>query len=361
MKFRTALEELKSNIVNLAYEYREKNEFPIYTDEKKGSWITSNGQHWMEGFLVGSLWNLYSFFRDEEIKKLALEYNSKLLAIEAPLSHDIGFREYYSAVKSWENTYSNQLKKKIINYADKLVSLFREDLGFIPVGEEFVTYFPGESKEIAKSELIIDTMMASLPFLSWVSANFDINYKNIIIMHAHKTFDLLVRNDGSTYQAAFIDDNLEIFKHTHQGYSNESCWSRGQTWGIYGYTLIYSYLKKEIFLRIARKLASFLVKNIPEDRIMYYDFQDTTEKDSSSNVIGASALINLYRETYEIEYLKNGLELIRAIINNKEYFREGGLKHTRYRKDQGRDSETIFGDYYLSEALINLVKMGVEE
>jgi len=239
--------------------------------------------------------------------------------------------------------------------------VLREILGFIPVGEDFVTYFPGEDKKIAKSELIIDTMMASLPFLAWVSSNFDMNYKNIIILHAHKTFDLLVRNDGSTYQAAYINDNLEIFKHTHQGYSNESCWARGQTWGIYGYIILYSYLKNEIFLKIARKLALFFMKNIPGDKIMYYDFQDTTEKDSSVNVIGASSLINLYRETYEVDYLRTAVTLVRAVINNREYFREGGLKHTRYRKDEGKDSETVFGDYYLSEALINLIKMGIEE
>jgi len=84
MKFRDALEELKLNIINLAYEYKEKSEFPIYLNEKSGAWKTSNGRHWMEGFLIGTLWNLYDFFRDEKIKELAVEYTLKLLKIEAP-------------------------------------------------------------------------------------------------------------------------------------------------------------------------------------------------------------------------------------------------------------------------------------
>ena len=48
---------------------------------------------------------------------------------------------------------------------------------------------------------------------------------------------------------------------TQQGYSDDSCWARGQAWGIYGFTLSYLYTGDSSFLETAKMLLITLFKN----------------------------------------------------------------------------------------------------
>jgi unsaturated chondroitin disaccharide hydrolase len=45
-----------------------------------------------------------------------------------------------------------------------------------------------------------------------------------------------------------------------QGYSATSCWSRGQAWGLYGFTTMYRRTGNPEFLATARQLAGFAVR-----------------------------------------------------------------------------------------------------
>ena len=45
------------------------------------------------------------------------------------------------------------------------------------------------------------------------------------------------------------------------GYNDESCWSRGEAWAIYGFALAYKYAKKKEFLRKVEKVVDYYIIN----------------------------------------------------------------------------------------------------
>ena len=46
-------------------------------------------------------------------------------------------------------------------------------------------------------------------------------------------------------------------KYTHQGLNDESCWSRGQTWAIYGYAYLYEATGNDRYLQQSLKAAEY--------------------------------------------------------------------------------------------------------
>ena len=64
----------------------------------------------------------------------------------------------------------------------------------------------------------------------------DMRYADIATRQAEKSLKAHVRPDGTTYHVVdFHQDGTVKAKMTHQGYEDESTWSRGQAWAIYGY------------------------------------------------------------------------------------------------------------------------------
>ena len=51
-------------------------------------------------------------------------------------------------------------------------------------------------------------------------------------------------------------------------------WSRGQAWGLYGYTMMYRETKNKAYLEFAKNIARFILNhpNMPTDKIPYWDF-----------------------------------------------------------------------------------------
>ena len=118
----------------------------------------------------------------------------------------------------------------------------------------------------------------------------DDKYKSIAISHANKTIKNHFREDYSSYHVVAYDpENGKVQeKVTHQGYSDESAWSRGQAWGLYGYVMMYRFTLDKKYLDQAKGIADFILNhpNLPEDKIPYWDFNDpeipNCEKDASS-------------------------------------------------------------------------------
>src|SRR5687767_15243394 len=74
-------------------------------------------------------------------------------------------------------------------------------------------------------------------------------------------------------------------------------WARGQSWAIYGYTMVYRETRDKRFLDLAEKVTDVYLKNLPDDGIPYWDFNvpdiPHAPRDASAAAITASALLEL--------------------------------------------------------------------
>ena len=186
-------------------------------------------------------------------------------------------------------TKDGSLRKTALEAANALSTLFNERTGFI------YNEISLNGKMVGRT--IIDVMM-NLPLLWWAyEETKNHKYRDVAYSHSKRTIEEFIREDYSTVHV--IDFDLETGelqrKITVQGYSDDSCWSRGQAWAIYGFSLAYKHTEDELFLRTAEKLAEYFINNLPEDYVPYWDFNDPKKelRDSSAAAIAFSGLLDL--------------------------------------------------------------------
>ena len=94
--------------------------------------------------------------------------------------------------------------------------------------------------------------------------------------HADVTMKHHYRPDGGCYHVLDYDQETKQVKGIQrgQGASCETAWSRGQSWSIYGYTMMYRSTGHVRYLDFAKKLADFAIghPNMPADGIPYWDY-----------------------------------------------------------------------------------------
>ncbi len=218
--------------------------------------------------------------------------------------------------------------------------------------------------------VIIDNMMNLELLFEATRIGGPKTWRDIAIAHARRTAAEHMRADGSVYHVVDFDPatGAVLSKGTFQGYSDESVWSRGQAWAIYGFTVALRETGDDDFLSAARRAADFYIAHLPDDFVPSWDFQapniPKTERDSSAAAIAASALIELstlvpdkhtrvrYRDT-----AKHTLE----VLASPDYLALGSLAGGILRHGVGNrparsevDVSLIYGDYYFIEALIRL-------
>jgi unsaturated chondroitin disaccharide hydrolase len=157
------------------------------------------------------------------------------------------------------------------------------------------------------------------------------------------------------------------FGSTHQGYADNSCWARGQAWGIMGFPLSYKYTKDYKLIELAKKLANYFLNRLPSDLVCNWDLiflNDDDQRDTSAAAVAAIGMSEMLkhmplsdedRVIYENACLHIAKSLSENYLgDNKEgilksgvYFYHGGL---------GIDEYTIFGDYFYVELLMRLYK-----
>ena len=158
-------------------------------------------------------------------------------------------------------------------------------------------------------------------------------------------------------------------KMTHQGYSDESSWARGQAWGLYGYTMMYRMTGRTKYLDFAKKIADFILThpNLPEDKIPYWDFDapdiPDTYRDASSGAIIASALLDMSKlvndKSLSTLYYDNASQMLSSLSSpdylaelneNGNFILMHGVGHLP--GNSQIDVPLSYGDYYFIEALV---------
>jgi len=321
---------------------------------------------WTNGFWGGMMWQMYALTGQEKYRRIAEDNEKKLdkcLMNYALLDHDNGFKWLPTAVADYRVTGSNASKNRALLAAGNLAGRYNNLGCFIRAWNDWQG-----STEDHRGWAIIDCMM-NLPLLYWASETTgDPRFYQIAVSHADTAEKAFVRGDGSvSHIVEFSLDTGEAVKsYGGQGYGEGSSWTRGQSWGLYGFTLSYLHTKKQDYLDTAERIANYFMANIPEDGLIPVDFRQPEEvglQDSTAAAIAACGLIELSEISGGRQgkvYLNAALKLLQALAKynvNWDETKDNLLeKCTAAYHDKKHEFSIIYGDYYFLEALMKLNK-----
>jgi unsaturated chondroitin disaccharide hydrolase len=315
---------------------------------------------WRSGFFPGVLWYLYEYTGKADWKNKAKELTAKLEGEKMNGgTHDMGFKIYCSFGNGYRLEADPSYRDIIIQGARTNIMRFNPKIGCIRSWDH--------SRDKWDFPVIIDNMMNLELLFEATKLSGDSSFYKVAVSHANTTMKNHFRPDFSSYHVIDYDTitGKVTKKNTHQGYSHESAWSRGQAWGLYGFTMCYRETKDKKYLGLAEKIAAFILNNpnLPEDMIPYWDFNapgiPDEPRDVSAAAITASAL-------YELSgYSKNGSDYRKAaatILKNltDKYRAPAGTSHgflllhsTGNKPGNAEvDLPLNYADYYYLEALL---------
>ncbi len=275
------------------------------TLNSKGEVYYCGYSDWRSGFFPGSIWYLYELTGDTTYLPLAKKYTTAIRKAEnLTWHHDIGFIincSFGNGLRLAPDTaYVNVMKQA----AHSLSTRFRPNAKIIQSWD--VKGNSWQSQRGWECPVIIDNMMNLELLFEATKLSGDSTFYQIAVDHADRTLAEHFRPDGSCYHV--VDYSIETgevrHKQTAQGYADESIWSRGQAWAIYGFTVCYRETKDRKYLDQALKTFE-LMKNhpkMPEDLIPYWDMDapniPNEPRDASSASCIASALYEI--STYDV-------------------------------------------------------------
>lgn len=177
----------------------------------------------------------------------------------------------------------------------------------------------------SKDFLVIIDNMLNLDLLFWAARETsNKRLYEIALLHAYTTQKHHIRPDNTTFHVVHLDPNTGNVKakFTNQGYSDDSCWARGQAWGILGFVQTFEWTAESSFLETARSLADCFIANLPTDGVPYWDFHapvtEASPRDTSAAMIAACGMILIYkalRNTPEAEYyLTEAMKLVDSTV-----------------------------------------------
>lgn len=260
--------------------------------EKNGTLRMVGIGDWCCGFYAGELWQMYQHKKDSFWCAQAVNNTWLLERVKVNTNtHDIGFMIYNSFGKAAEILDKQAYKDVVVMAAQSLASRYDSRVGCIR------SWSWGTPKRW-KFAVIIDNMVNLELLFAASKITGDQRFYDIAVSHADKTLKNHFRPDGSSYHV--VDYNPEngsvIKKITHQGLFDESVWSRGQAWGLYGFTMCYRYTKNPTYLAQAQKIADFWFSqpDMPDDLVPYWDMRDSVIKKVNNNCprdVSAAAII----------------------------------------------------------------------
>jgi len=317
---------------------------------------------WTSGFDAGSMWLLYEHTKDEAYRTAAEAWTNLFYAQRLRTDdHDIGFIIMSTYGNGYRLTKNAAYVDVIKTAGQSLSARFNVKIGATKSWNNATWTFP----------VIIDNMM-NLELLYRAtefggSADLAADAKQ----HALTTRTNHFRPDFSSYH--LVDYNpatgAVIKKQTVQGIADDSAWARGQTWGLYGYTMSYRESKDQRFLDQALAIAEFYTKHadFPTDNVPYFDFATVQRtdipdlRDASAGAISASALLELaiYAAPEAAErYRSFAIKTLRSLASPAYRAPADGNAHFLLMHSVGHypamteiDVALSYADYYYLEAL----------
>jgi len=333
-----------------------------------GNYKIIENNDWTTSFWTGMLWLAYEVTGNKKYQNAAEKhldsFQERLDKNICTDTHDLGFLYSLSCVSAYKLTGNERAKDIALKAADLLMLRYFEKAGIIQAWGDL-------SDPEQQGRMIIDCCM-NLPLLYWASEiTGDKKYYDAAHSHVKQAVKYIVRDDASTFHTYYmdVDTGKPRFGNTHQGYSDDSCWARGQAWAVYGFILSYTYTKDENLVDETKNVANYFLNRLPEDHVCYWDLIFTNgneERDSSAAAIAACGLLETIKhlpltdESKKV-YENASMYMVKSLVENYTTANQtsnGVLAHGVYHKPNmvGVDECNIWGDYYYFEALVRLVK-----
>ncbi len=337
--------------------------FSVFTEA--GRWRPSPIERWSDGFWAGIFWLAWSSGGDVALRRAAehclMRLAPRLEGVKA--NYDLGFLYFYSFALAHRLTGEEGYRSTALAAARRLCDFRTEPAGVITIHyPERVARF-GADRVTTK----IDVMM-NLTLLWWASEQTgERRFRDIAEAHARRSLDCLLRADGSVWELADFDPEggALLRLDTAQGLEGESCWARAQAWAIYGFLYAARFTGEAAFHEAALQALAYWRRNTPPDGVPFWDFTAPPERqdarDASAAAIVLAALVKARRWDIEIPGAESLLE--RTLGGLEGYLagdREQGVLNggcAYYRWGEGRHGATVWGEYYLLEALVGLASV----
>lgn len=317
---------------------------------------------WTNGFWGGMMWLMHHETGLEKYKEIALISEQKLDRCFQQfygLHHDVGFMWLPTSVANYKVTGNAESRKRGLHAANLLAGRFNLAGGFIRAWNDF-----GEGD--TRGWAIIDCML-NIPLLYWATEETgDPRFKQIAVKHADTAMDAFVRPDGSVNHIVEFDpfEGGIVKTYGGQGYAEGSSWTRGQTWGLYGFMMSYIHTGKEAYLHTAKRIAHYFIANMPESGMIPVDFRQPAEPqlgDDTAAAIAACGLIEIAKAVGPLEkemYVNAAVKLLKTLDasrsdwsrNNDAILQNGTAAYHASVHHQA----IIYGDYYFMEAIFKL-------
>jgi uncharacterized protein YyaL (SSP411 family) len=196
----------------------------------------------------------------------------------------------------------------------------------------------------------------------------DSSFYRIAVTHANTTMRNHFRPDYSSYHVVDYDTatGQVLARKTAQGYADSSAWARGQSWGMYGYTMVYRYTRDPKYLGQAMHIADYILARLPADKVPYWDYDAPAGprvlRDVSAGAILASGLIELSRDAPSEKgraYLEAAEQIIVSLSSSTYHAVVGANGGFLLMHSVGNlpghseiDVPLTYADYYFVEAML---------
>lgn len=330
----------------------------------------SEDTNWESGMYTGCYWLAYELTGEKKFRDIAeshlVSYKKNIDEKIGIHDHDVGFMYSPSCVAAYKITGSELAREIALETAK-----FYYEHSYSKEGKFIIRSYKGWDQEWG-----CRTMMDSLlnaPFLFWAGKEIgNEEYFNAAHEQNLTTEKYLIRADGSSFHHYKFDSSTAkpVGGVTLQGFSDDSCWGRGHSWGVYGFPICYSYTKDEKIRQVHKDITYYFLNRIPDDMIPYWDYIFTSPseepRDSSCAVISACGLNEMSKlipgDSEEKKIYENAASMMLEAVIDKctgdighEY--DGLINRVSHAlpQKQGREECAVYGDYFYLEALMRFI------
>jgi unsaturated chondroitin disaccharide hydrolase len=326
---------------------------------------------WTTSFWPGMQWVAWEatgedVFRDAALKHAA-DFARRVDAGEDLDTHDLGFLYTLASVAPWRLLGDETSREAALAAASHLMTRFLEPAGVVQAWGDLTD--PRQ-----RGRTIIDSLM-NMPLLTWAAEQSgDERYADAVRRHVEQLREHILREDDSTFHTFYwdVETGEALRGATEQGAFDDSCWARGQAWGIYGFALNHAAVGDPRLLEASWRCAEYFLAHLPADDVPYWDLVYTdgssAPRDSSAAAIAVCGLLELARIEPDPERASRAEaaahRILAALVDlytpQPADSSDALLLHGVYDlpKDNGVDEGTLWGDYFYIEALMRVVRPG---